>query len=183
VARSPSFDRRPLCEASRGLSSVLALEVEASPGRPSVPIEVRRLGREMSLANLLWGAPRIHGELLKLGLDVGQTSVAKYIVRRRRPPSQGWAPARSRRDGRPALQVRARCPLAEGGVNITMSTWYGVWAPANTPSAIVERLQRDIIAVLQGDDVQSRLRILDSRSSARPVTRQPLYGCEGKKVR
>jgi hypothetical protein len=44
----------------------------------------------MSLANPLWGAPRIHGELLKLGIDVGQTSVAKYRARRRRPPSQGW---------------------------------------------------------------------------------------------
>jgi len=44
----------------------------------------------MSLANPLWGAPRIHGELLKLGIDVGQTSVAKYMARRRRPPSQGW---------------------------------------------------------------------------------------------
>src|SRR5262249_50916424 len=38
----------------------------------------------------LWGAPRIHGELLKLGIDVGQTTVAKYMVRRRQPPSQGW---------------------------------------------------------------------------------------------
>jgi hypothetical protein len=55
-----------------------------------VPLEVRRLIREMSLANPLWGAPRIHGELLKLGIDVGQTSVAKYMARRRRPPSQGW---------------------------------------------------------------------------------------------
>jgi hypothetical protein len=54
-----------------------------------VPVEVRRLIREMSLANPLWGAPRIHGELLKLGIDVGQT-VAKYMARRRRPPSQGW---------------------------------------------------------------------------------------------
>ena len=44
----------------------------------------------MSVANPLWGAPRIHGELLKLGIDVGQTSVAKYMVRRRVPPSQGW---------------------------------------------------------------------------------------------
>src|SRR6266403_124745 len=44
----------------------------------------------MSVANPLWGAPRIHGELLKLGIDVGQTSVAKYMVRRRGPPSQGW---------------------------------------------------------------------------------------------
>src|SRR6187455_1288081 len=59
-------------------------------GRPSVPPEIRRLIREMSLANPLWDAPRIHGELLKLGIDVGQTSVAKYMARRRRPPSQGW---------------------------------------------------------------------------------------------
>jgi hypothetical protein len=42
------------------------------------------------MANPLWGAPRIHGELLKLGIDVGQTTTAKYMVKRRRPPSQGW---------------------------------------------------------------------------------------------
>jgi transposase InsO family protein len=59
-------------------------------GRPNVTLEIRRLIREMSLANPLWGAPRIHGELLKLGIDIGQTSVAKYMARRRRPPSQGW---------------------------------------------------------------------------------------------
>jgi len=46
--------------------------------------------RETSLANPLWGAPRIHGELLKLGIDVGQTSVAKHLPVRRRPPSQRW---------------------------------------------------------------------------------------------
>src|ERR1700739_4879574 len=44
----------------------------------------------MSVANPLWGAPRIHGELLKLGIDVGQTTVAKYMARGREPPSQGW---------------------------------------------------------------------------------------------
>jgi transposase InsO family protein len=59
-------------------------------GRPIVPLEIRRLIREMSVANALWGAPRIHGELLKLGIEIGQTSVAKYMARRRRPPSQGW---------------------------------------------------------------------------------------------
>ncbi len=59
-------------------------------GRPRVPLEIRRLIRDMSLANPLWGAPRIHGELLKLGIDVGQTSVAKYMARGRRGPSQGW---------------------------------------------------------------------------------------------
>ena len=44
----------------------------------------------MSRENPLWGAPRIHGELLKLGIDVGQTSGGKYIVRKRKPPSQTW---------------------------------------------------------------------------------------------
>jgi hypothetical protein len=50
-------------------------------GRPRVPLEIRRLIRDISLANLLWSAPRIHGELLELGIDVGQTSVAKYMAR------------------------------------------------------------------------------------------------------
>ena len=59
-------------------------------GRPTLPTEIRKLIREMSIANPLWGAPRIHGELLKLGIDIGQTSVAKYMVKRRGPPSQGW---------------------------------------------------------------------------------------------
>lgn len=59
-------------------------------GRPRTPLEIRRLIREMSIANPLWGAPRIHGELLKLGIEIGQTSVAKYMARRRGPPSQGW---------------------------------------------------------------------------------------------
>jgi hypothetical protein len=44
----------------------------------------------MSMENPLWGAPRIHGELLKLGFEVAQSSVAKYMVKRRGPPSQGW---------------------------------------------------------------------------------------------
>ena len=52
-------------------------------GRPKVPIEIRHLIREMSLANRLWGAPRIHGELLKLGFEVAQSTVAKYM-------SQNW---------------------------------------------------------------------------------------------
>src|SRR5271170_7036117 len=59
-------------------------------GRPGTPHGTRELIRDMSIANPLWGAPRIHGELLKLGIDVGQTTVAKYMPKRRRPPSQGW---------------------------------------------------------------------------------------------
>jgi hypothetical protein len=56
-------------------------------GRPTVPLEIRRLIGEMSIAKPLWRVPRIHGELLNLGIDIGQTSVAKYMAR---PPSQGW---------------------------------------------------------------------------------------------
>src|SRR6478735_8798477 len=52
-------------------------------GRPKVPIEVRSLIRRMSLENRLWGAPRIHGELLRLGIEIAQTTVAKYMARRR----------------------------------------------------------------------------------------------------
>jgi transposase InsO family protein len=59
-------------------------------GRPETAADIRHLIREMSVVNPLWGAPRIHGELLKLGIDVGQTTVAKYMAKRRRPPSQGW---------------------------------------------------------------------------------------------
>jgi putative transposase len=59
-------------------------------GRPTVPTDVRDLIRTMSHDNPLWGAPRIHGELLKLGVDVCQASVAKYMVRRAKPPSQTW---------------------------------------------------------------------------------------------
>jgi transposase InsO family protein len=44
----------------------------------------------MSVENPLWGAPRIHGELLKLGFEIAQSSVAKYMDKRRRPPGQGW---------------------------------------------------------------------------------------------
>jgi putative transposase len=60
------------------------------PGRPSVSPDVRELIRNMSRENPLWGAPRIHGELLKLGIDIGETSVGKYMARRRKPPSQTW---------------------------------------------------------------------------------------------
>ena len=59
-------------------------------GRPQIETELRLLIRRMSMENPLWGAPRIHGELLKLGFEVGQSSVAKYMVKRWGPPSQGW---------------------------------------------------------------------------------------------
>jgi transposase InsO family protein len=59
-------------------------------GRPPIVTNLRMLIRQMSAENPLWGAPRIHGELLKLGFDVSQSTVAKYMIKRRGPPSQGW---------------------------------------------------------------------------------------------
>jgi transposase InsO family protein len=59
-------------------------------GRPQIEAGLRALIRQMSMENPLWGAPRIHGELLKLGFEVAQSSVAKYMVKRRGPPGQGW---------------------------------------------------------------------------------------------
>ena len=59
-------------------------------GRPPIDADLRALIRRMSVDNPLWGAPRIHGELLKLGFEVAQSSVAKYMVKRDGPPSQGW---------------------------------------------------------------------------------------------
>ena len=59
-------------------------------GRPAIEADLRALIRQMSIDNPLWGAPRIHGELLKLGFEVAQSTVAKYMVKRWGPPSQGW---------------------------------------------------------------------------------------------
>ena len=59
-------------------------------GRPVVALEIRELIRKMSQANPRWGAPRVHGELFKLGIDISQVAVSKFMIRRRKPPSQGW---------------------------------------------------------------------------------------------
>jgi hypothetical protein len=59
-------------------------------GRPKIPAEIRCLIRNMSLAIPLWGAPRIHGELLKLGIEVAQSTVAKYMAKRGQEASQAW---------------------------------------------------------------------------------------------
>jgi len=60
------------------------------PERPAISHQIRALIRQMCRENPGWGAPRIHGELLKLGIDIGESSVSKYMVRGRRPPSQTW---------------------------------------------------------------------------------------------
>jgi hypothetical protein len=66
---------------------------QGQPGRPGVTRDVRDLIRRMCRENPTWGAPRIHGELLKLGIDIGQTSVSKYMVRCRPPPLKPGAPS------------------------------------------------------------------------------------------
>jgi transposase InsO family protein len=89
-----------------GFRSYWSWKSRRGGGRPTVASEIRKLIREMSIANPLWGAPRIHGELLKLGVDIGQTSVAKYMVRRRDPPSQGWRTfLRNHADGIAAMDM------------------------------------------------------------------------------
>src|SRR5256885_5266695 len=61
-----------------------------APGRPKVCSVTRELIRQMSLANPLWGAPRIHGELLKLGIEISQATVGRYLPWRPKDPSPTW---------------------------------------------------------------------------------------------
>jgi transposase InsO family protein len=74
----------------RGFKAFWRWKSRGAPGRPRIPKDIRDLIREVSIANPLWGAPRLHGELLKVGIDVAQSTVAKYMVKGRRPPSQSW---------------------------------------------------------------------------------------------
>src|ERR1700681_4290084 len=106
-------------------------------GRPSVDREVRDLIREMNIANPLWGAPRIHGELLKLGIEIGQTTVAKYMARRRDPPPQGWRTfLRNHADGIaamdlfvvPTISFRLLYGLLIVGHGRRQIIWFGVTA-------------------------------------------------------
>ena len=81
------------------------------PGRPEVAANIRDLIRRMSQANPLWGAPRIHGELLKLGIAVAQSTVARYLPRPRKPPSQGRKSLRLCLSG--VMRIRWFDPIAE----------------------------------------------------------------------
>ena len=89
--RSPSSNRTRSCAGTVEASEPYGGgSRDASLGRPGIAKDLRDLIREISGANPLWGAPRVHGELLKLGIDVAQSTVAKYMSRARRPPSQSW---------------------------------------------------------------------------------------------
>jgi len=76
--------------APGGIQKLLALEMPRQAGRPRIERELRDLIRRMNTENPLWGAPRIHGELLKLGFEVAESTVSRYMVRRRGPPSKNW---------------------------------------------------------------------------------------------
>src|SRR5437660_3884751 len=78
------WQRRRFREYWAGLSS------RAVAGRPRVSRQIRALVVRMAQANPLWGAPRIHGELQKLGIDVAERTVSRLIPKRRSPPSQTW---------------------------------------------------------------------------------------------
>src|SRR5262245_38610737 len=71
-------------------AGLLALEISRSAREAQSYRELRELIQRMSRENPLWGAPRIHGELLKLGFEIAESTVSKYMVRRRGPPSQTW---------------------------------------------------------------------------------------------
>jgi hypothetical protein len=74
----------------RGFRAYWRWKSRRQGGRPKIDGEIRDLIRRMSKENPLWGAPRIHGELLMLGLEVAQSTVARYMTGRQGPPSQGW---------------------------------------------------------------------------------------------
>src|SRR5258705_8119379 len=105
-------------------------------GRPQIGADLRALIRRMSLENPLWGAPRIHGELLKLGFEVAQSSVAKYMVKRRGPPSQGWRTfcGTTRRTLLPWICSLSRplastCSMPSSSSAWTAETWSGSMSP------------------------------------------------------
>jgi putative transposase len=93
------------------------------PGRPAVPPEFRALIRIMARANPLWGAPRIHGELQKLGLEISQATVSKYLVRRRTPPSQTWRTFLANHVGTLVSVDFSSCPRCSSRSCSSSSSW------------------------------------------------------------
>jgi hypothetical protein len=133
----------------------------------------------MSIVNPLWGAPRIHGELLKLGIEIGQTSIAKYMASRRGPPSQGWKTfLRNHADGIaamdlfivPTISFRLLYGLLIMGHGRRQILWFGVTAHptaewiANqiTEACGWEQAPRYLIRDLDGDYGEILIRRLRS---------------------
>ena len=108
-------------------------------GRPQISAELRALIRRMSIENPLWGAPRIHGELLKLGFEIAQSSVAKYMVKRHGLPSQGWRTfLRNHAPDIAAMDLFVVPPLAS---TCSMLWLLSVWAAETWPGSMPQRTQ------------------------------------------
>jgi hypothetical protein len=107
----------------RGFKAFWRWKSRSTGGRPPVPQEVHDLIREMSRMNGLWGAPRIHGELLKLGIEVAQSTVAKYMIKRPRRPGQGWETfLRNQADGM-LPPICLSCLRSASGCSMLWSSW------------------------------------------------------------
>ena len=112
------------------------------PGRPRVNHELRELIQRMSKENPLWGAPRIHGELLKLGFEIAESTVSKYMTRRRGPPSQTWRisaqraapPAGKAAPRSPSPSTRPLCGAQQSGDSSNMAQVSLFW------NALTERV-------------------------------------------
>lgn len=130
-------------------------------GRPPLDDELRELIQQMSRETPLWGAPRIHGELLKLGFQVTQSTVAKYMVRRRGPPSQGWKTfLRNHADGIAAIDLfvapTVGFRLLYGLVIVHLARRLLVWTDVTTnPTA--EWIARHITEAFPWDDAPKYL--------------------------
>src|SRR5512140_3087783 len=130
-------------------------------GRPGIDQKLRDLVRRMCKENPLWGAPRIHGELLKLGFDVARSTVSKYMLRRRGPPSQGWKTfLRNHADGIAAVDFLIVLTLAFErlfvfvilGLGRRRLLWIGV-----TTNPTAEWLARQITEAFHWDTVPGAL--------------------------
>ncbi|HEY5607906.1 MAG TPA: hypothetical protein VIM38_06180 [Alphaproteobacteria bacterium] len=121
-------------------------------GRPRIDFELRSLIREMNRDNPLWGAPRIHGELLKPGIEVAQSTVAKYMIKRRGPPSQSWGTFL--RNHAPEVATiylfgRGRCAAAGTGARCRRDTCAARGPRAVPPHVLVPALgQQRLVPVL-----------------------------------
>ena len=147
-------------------------------GRPRVSAELRKLIGEMSRANPLWGAPHIHGELLKLGFEIAQSTVARYMCRGPWPPSQGWRTFLKKHiDGIAAIdlfvlptitfQILYCLIILRHGRRFWMS--FGV-----TPNPTGEWIAHQVTEVFPWDSVPRYL-IRDRDTSYRPVFVQRLH--------
>ena len=91
-------------------------------GRPQVGTDVRCLIREMAIANPLWGAPRIHGELLKVGFEVSERRISRLMPRRRKPPAQSGAHSSRTTSARPSRSTASRSPRSPAGSCLSSSS-------------------------------------------------------------